>query len=289
MAIKLICKKSNGEQYDITKVLTKVTWSGDYKSCSRKLEFSLLYSGTDKNVPNIDIPLSSHVIFYENDVELFRGYVWEREKNSTGTTINYLAYDNGERLNKIKISYNIKDQTPSAIVDKICTEYKLNKGNIASSSVKIKKVFIGVSLYNLIMSAYTEESKRTGKKYMVEYKQDKLYVTEKGTVTLSVGFEEGKNITSTSFKESLSSVVNRVLIVDENGSFVSEVKDQNLINLHGLFQEVYRKVEGKDANEEAKALLKDVEQTCTLSGFGDTSCITGKGVQIKDSHTGLIG
>ena len=109
MAIKLICKKSNGEQYDITKVLTKVTWSGDYKSCSRKLEFSLLYSGTDKNVPNIDIPLSSHVIFYENDVELFRGYIWDREKNSTGTTINYLAYDNGERLNKIKISYNIKD------------------------------------------------------------------------------------------------------------------------------------------------------------------------------------
>ena len=79
MAIKLICQKSNGEQYDITPLLTKVTWSGDYKSCSRKLEFSLLYSGTDKNIPNIDIPLSSAIIFYENDVELFRGYIWERE------------------------------------------------------------------------------------------------------------------------------------------------------------------------------------------------------------------
>ena len=99
-------------------------------------------------------------------------------KSSTGTTINYLAYDNGERLNKIKISYNIKNLTPSSIVDKVCNEYSLTKGTIASSSVSIKKVFIGVSIYNLIMSAYTEESKRTGKNYMVQYKGDKLYVVE---------------------------------------------------------------------------------------------------------------
>ena len=289
MAIKLLCKKSNGDTYDITNSVVRVTWSGDYKSCSRKLEFSLLSNPEDKNMPKLDIPLSSMIIFSENNVELFRGFVWEREKSSTSKTIQYLAYDYGERLNKIKVSYNIKNETPSSIVSKICSEYGLSKGTVASSSVKIKKVFLGVSIYNTIMTAYTEQSKVDGNKYMLHYKGDKLHVSKKGNVKLNVSFEEGKNITSSTFKESLSNMVNKVLIVDENGSKVSEVKDDSMIRVHGLFQEVYRKEENKDATTEAKHLLNGVEQTCTLSGFGDNTCITGYGVQIKDSYTGLTG
>ena len=81
MAIKLVCKKSNGDMYDLTNAVEKVIWSGDYKSCSRKLEFSLLSNAEDINMPKLDIPLSSMIIFSENDKELFRGFVWEREKS----------------------------------------------------------------------------------------------------------------------------------------------------------------------------------------------------------------
>lgn len=287
--LKLICKKANGDILDISNLLSGVVWSGDYKSCARKLEFDLISSNSDKNIPNIDIPLSSLVIFYENNVELFRGYIWEREKSSNSNKTSYIAFDNGERLNKIKVSYNIKNETPTSITNKICTDYGLSKGSIASSSVKVKKVFIGVSIYDIIMSAYTEQANKDGKKYMLHYKGDKLNVTEKGIVKLDLSFEEGKNIIASSFKESISNMVNKVLIVDEAGNKVSEVKDENLLKVHGLFQEVYKKEENKDANVEAKAMLKGVEQTCSLSGFGDTSCITGYGVQVKDSHTGLVG
>ena len=54
--IKLICQKANGEKLDITNLLINITWSGDYKSCARKLEFSLISSPVDKNIPRIDIP-----------------------------------------------------------------------------------------------------------------------------------------------------------------------------------------------------------------------------------------
>ena len=54
--IKLICQKANNEKIDITNLLETVTWSGDYKSCSRKLEFSLVNSATDINIPKVDIP-----------------------------------------------------------------------------------------------------------------------------------------------------------------------------------------------------------------------------------------
>ena len=286
--IKLICQKATGEKIDITNLLINVTWSGDYKSCARKLEFSLISSPMDKNIPNIDIPLMSMILFYEDNTELFRGFVYEREKSSDNS-MSFLCYDYCAKLNDIKVSYNIKSETASSIYNKFLTEHGLNKGDIAQANTKIKKVFLGTTAYDMIMTAYTEEAKVTGKKYMLYTKGDKFCSSEKGNIKLNLSFEEGKNILSSNFKESVSNMVNKVLIVDDNGNKVSEVKNDEWLKTYGLFQEVYKKEENKDSNAEAKAMLNGVEQSCSLSGFGDTTCITGCGVQVKDTHTGLVG
>lgn len=286
--IKLICQKASGEKLDITNLLIDITWSGDYKSCARKLEFSLVSSSYDINIPKVDIPLMSVISFYEDDNELFKGFVYEREKSSDNS-MSFLCYDYCAKLNDIKVSKNIKNQTASTIYNNFLTEYGLNKGDIVSASTNINKVFLGVTAYDMIMTAYTEEAKNTGKKYMLYSRGNKFYASEKGIVKLKLSFEEGKNILSSSFKESVSNMVNKVLIVDENGNKVSEVKNEEWHKTYGLFQDVYKQQEGKDSNAEAKAMLKDIEQTCSLTGFGDTTCITGYGVQVKDTHTGLVG
>lgn len=286
--IKLICQKSSGEKIDITNLLINVTWSGDYKSCARKLEFSLISSPMDKNIPKVDIPIMSIISFYEDDNELFRGFVYEREKSSDNA-MSFLCYDYCAKLNDIKVSKNIKNQTASTIYNNFLTEYGLNKGDIIQANTGVTKVFLGVTAYDMIMTAYTEEAKATGKKYMLYSKGDKFCANEKGIVKLKLSFEEGKNILSSSFKESVSNMVNKVLIVDENGNKVSEVKNDEWLKTYGLFQDVYKQQEDKDSNAEANAMLKDIEQTCSLTGFGDTTCITGYGVQVKDTHTGLVG
>lgn len=286
--IKLICQKASGEKIDITNLLINVAWSGDYKSCARKLEFSLISSPMDKNIPKVDIPIMSIISFYEDDNELFRGFVYEREKSSDNA-MSFLCYDYCAKLNDIKVSKNIKNQTASTIYNNFLTEYGLNKGDIIQANTGVTKVFLGVTAYDMIMTAYTEEAKTTGKKYMLYSKGNKFYASEKGIVKLKLSFEEGKNILSSSFKESVSNMVNKVLIVDENGNKVSEVKNEEWHKTYGLFQDVYKQQEGKDSNAEAKAMLKDIEQTCSLTGFGDTTCITGYGVQVKDTHTGLVG
>ena len=285
---RLIYQKNNGEKLDITNLLEGITWSGDYKSCARKLEFSLISSPMDKNIPKVDIPLMSSVSFYEDDKELFKGFVYEREKSSDNS-MSFLCYDYCAKLNDIKVSYNIKNETASSIYNKFLTEYKLSKGDIVGASTPIKKVFLGTTAYDMIMTAYTEEAKKTGKKYMVYTKGDKFYSSEKGNVKLKLAFEEGKNILSSNFKESVSNMVNKVIIVDENGNKSSEVVNDEWLKTYGLFQEVYKKEENKDANAEAKAMLNGISQSCSLSGFGDTTCITGCGVQVKDLHTGLVG
>lgn len=286
--IKLICQKVNGEKLDITNLLINVTWSGDYKSCARKLEFSLISSPMDKNIPKVDIPIMSIISFYEDDNELFRGFVYEREKSSDNA-MSFLCYDYCAKLNDIKVSKNIKNQTASTIYNNFLTEYGLNKGDIIQAHTGVTKVFLGVTAYDMIMTAYTEEAKNTGKKYMLYSRGNKFYASEKGIVKLKLSFEEGKNILSSSFKETVSNMVNKVLIVDENGNKVSEVKNDEWLKTYGLFQDIYKIQENKDSNAEAKAMLKDIEQTCSLTGFGDTTCITGYGVQVKDSHTGLVG
>ena len=286
--IKLICQKANGEKLDITNLLINVTWSGDYKSCARKLEFSLISSPMDKNIPKVDIPLMSVISFYEDNNELFRGFVYEREKSSDNS-MSFLCYDHCAKLNDIKVSYNIKNESASSIYNKVLSEYGLNKGDIVGASTPISKVFLGVTIYDMVMTAYTEEAKKTGKKYMIYSIGDKFCSSEKGNVKLNLSFEEGKNILSSNFKESVSSMVNKVLIVDENGNKVSEVKNDEWLKTYGLFQEVYKKEENKDSNTEAKTMLSDINQSCSLSGFGDTTCITGYGVEVKDIHTGLVG
>ena len=286
--IKLICQKANGEKIDITNLLINITWSGDYKSCARKLEFSLISSPMDKNIPKVDIPIMSMISFYENSNELFRGFVYERERSSDNS-MSFLCYDYCAKLNDIKVSYNIKNETASSIYNKALSEYGLSKGDIVGASTPISKVFLGTTIYDMVMTAYTEEAKKTGKKYMLYSKGDKFCSSEKGNVKLKLSFEEGKNILSSNFKESVSKMVNKVLIVDDNGNKVSEVKNDEWLKTYGLFQDVYKKQEDKNSNAEAKAMLNGVEQSCSLSGFGDTTCITGYGVQVKDSHTGLVG
>ena len=286
--IKLICQKASGETLDITNLLINVTWSGDYKSCARKLEFSLISSPMDKNIPKVDIPLMSMILFYEDNNELFRGFVYEREKSSDNS-MSFLCYDYCAKLNDIKVSYNIKNETASSIYNKALSEYGLNKGDIVGASTPVKKVFLGVTIYDMVMTAYTEEAKKTGKKYMLYSKEDKFCSMEKGNVKLKLSFEEGKNILSSNFKESVSNMVNKVLIVDDNGDKISEVKNDEWLKAYGLFQDVYKKQEDKDANAEAKAMLNGIEQSCSLTGFGDATCITGYGVQVKDNYTGLVG
>lgn len=288
MAIQLTCFK-NGETYDITQIVTKVTWSGDINACSRKLEFSTISSATDKNIPNFDIPLSSLVVLYEDGKELFRGFIFDRGKDSSKTAKDYLAFDYAQKLNNIKVSYNIKDKTASEIMNMALKDYGFRIGKVASANTKIKKVFIKNTLYEMIQTAYTEQSKKDNKKYMIYADKNTINSMEKGITKLQVAFKEGENVISSTFKESVSNMVNKVIIVDENGNKKSEVRDDDMLKIHGLFQEVYKIEEGKDSNLEAKNMLKGVAKTCSLSGFGDTSCRVGYGVEVKDTHTGLTG
>ncbi|HBG1230839.1 TPA: C40 family peptidase [Clostridioides difficile] len=211
-----------------------------------------------------------------------------RSKDSSNNSISFTSKDMGFLLTQSEVSYNFKDKLVEDIAKQVFNDNKLAIGNIPKTNVKYTKMFIGVTGYDTIMSAYTEASKTTKKKYMIEANVDKFNVIEKGTVTLNVMFEEGSNLINTSFSESMENVKNKVLVVDQYGNKISEkVNDEIFKDVGVIMQKVIQQQENNTVDVESE--FKGIEQTCNLKGYGDVSCITGRGVKVKDSYTGLVG
>lgn len=239
--IKLTITNRSNKTYDITQLVQDVTWSGDYKQASRKLEFSIMSSIYDKDIPQVDIQEGYMVFFYEDGKELFRGFIYTIDKDSQQTS--YMAYDHAQKLVNIKVNYNFKEQTAKQITEKMLNDYSkwgLKKGTIVDDNIPWSKVFIGVSMYDTIMSAYTNSHNENDKEYMCYAKEGKIYTALKGDIKLRVQFSDINNIVSTSYHSSIENVVNKVIVVDDAGNEVATEEDKNSQELYGLFQEVIK-------------------------------------------------
>lgn len=287
---KVIVRNNSNEKLDISDLVSKVTIQGDYTQGARRLDCSYIASSLDLNIPIAQIQEFNYMYFYQDNKLVFRGTIYEISKDSSNNLITFYAYDEGVRTLKAKATYNFVDKTVTEIVNIIVKEFNIPIESFIKSDIKVTKIFFGQTLYDIFMSIYTIVSQSTGKKYMLEWTTDgKMRIVEKGIITLDVSFEEGYNLMSSSYTINLDNIVNRVAICDESYNYIKEVRDEETIKLYGIFQDIVKQTNGSDATEEAKAKLKGVEKKCTLSGFGDYTCITGRGVKVKDTYTGLVG
>ena len=258
--IKIEIVNRDNKKTDITQLVEKVTWSGDYKQASRKLEFSIISNKYDKKIPQVDIQEGYMVFFYEDKDELFRGFIYTIEK--TTDTTSYLAYDHAQKLVHTKINYNFKNMTAKQITEKMLDDYSkygIKKGSIVDDGVSWSKVFIGVSMYDTIMSAYTNSHANNGKEYMCYAKEGKICTALKGDIKLNVQFKEKENIISTTYKSSIENVVNRVVIVDDAGNQIGEEKNSKSIELYGLFQEIVK------AESKTTETTTEITETTTVN------------------------
>ena len=239
--IKLKIVDRDNKTTDITQIIESVTWSGDYKQASRKLEFTIISNKLDPNIPQVDIQEGYMVYFFEDNKELFRGFIYTIEKTKDNTI--YMAYDHAQKLVNVKVNYNFKQKTAKQITEQMIKDYSsygFKSGNIVNDGVFYSKIFIGVSMYDTIMSAYTNAHATNGKEYMCYAKEGKIHTALKGDIKLQVSFNEKENIIESTYKSSIENVVNRVIIVDDAGNKIGEKKNEKSIELYGLFQEVLK-------------------------------------------------
>lgn len=287
---KVIVRNNNNEKLDISDLVSKVTIQGDYTQGARRLDCSYMASSLDSNIPIAQIQEFNFMYFYQDNKLVFMGTIYEISKDSSNNLITFYAYDEGVRTLKTKATYNFVDKTVTEIVNIIVKEFNIPCESFIKSDIKVTKIFLSQTLYDIFMSIYTIVSQSTGKKYMLEWTvEGKMRIVEKGIITLDVAFEEGYNLMSSSYTVNLDNIINRIAIYDEAYNYIKDVRDEESIKLYGIFQDVIKQTNNTDATEEAKSKLKGVERKCTLSGFGDYTCVTGRGVKVKDTYTGLIG
>lgn len=294
MIIKWI-KYKNGSAYttDITQAVSSVSWSGSVSQAARTAEIAVIHAPNDKNITDLKLKIAAGdtIKLSETGNVIFVGEVITKETTSETGTVTYSCTDLLNHLLKSTGVYNFSDTTAERITKKVCADFGISTGSITETKAPIKKMIIdGNSIYEIIMMAYTKAAKQTGKKYICRMDGKKLTVTKKGTIVKNFVLTEEYNITNTKCEETIENMVNTVKIYDDNQKQIGEVKKDGWIEKYGIYQQVYKKEKGINAETAAKNMLSGVEKKVTLDGInGDISCIAGNGVEVYDKATGLNG
>lgn len=275
--------------YNITNYISSLDWSGSKSEVARKVGISMINPTTDPHIKTITLSLGSMLYVYDdNKKEIFRGYIIDRERGSN-QTLTYTAYDLLYYTLKSNATYKFKKKKPEEMTKAICKDMKIKVGSLSKTGKKYNLLMKDKPIYEIIMAGYTKAKKSTGNKYHMTTKQGKLYVTKMGDEWFTLELSDKSNITSSSTKESISEVVNKVKIYNDKGKLLKVVKDEKSIVKYGIFQHTYTKEKDKNATNSAKAMLKGVSKTMDIECIGYVGCVTGKCVKIKDSTTGHTG
>lgn len=276
---------------DITQYVNSISWGGSISEVARKLELKIVNAPVDENITPLNIGLADPIYLFEDDkeTELFRGFVVDREASSATGTVTYTAYDLLFYTLKSNATYNFSKKTAEAITKMVCNDVEIPVGSLASTGLSQKLIVQNVSIYEIIMRAYTQAHQKNGKKYIVRAKKGSLNVEEMGKIGCKIELSEDSNILSSKYTESISNMVNKVRIYDGEGKQVGVVQNSTNIKKYGIFQSTYTKEEGKNATTTAKSLFKGVDKTFTLECINYNGAVAGTGAVIKDSTTGLKG
>lgn len=270
---------------DATRLVEKIEWSGDKTQAARKLEVTLIQDDRDKKIPVLDLDVGYTVQgFTEKDELVFVGNVYELERDRAKSTVKLTCFDHLFVLNRSKTTRKFMNALPEDIAVQICNEMGVKPGNIAKTGIPVSFIANAKTGYQIILGAYTEAKKKNEKQYQLLMNGEVLDVIEKGTM-IDFKLDSARNMDGSVYKESITELVNRVLVVDDKGNIIGEtIDDTESQEKYSRFQTVYKQQKDKDTQSEAKDLLTKPKREGNVTALGDYTCVTGFSVEIKDGN-----
>ncbi len=284
---------------DISRLLTKCTWSGSRLQVARRLEFEFVQDDRDPNIPVIQFENGYTVrglndnakSFDDTDNMEFIGNIYKVERNRKEGRVSVVAYDHLHVLGVSKTTRKFTEAKPEDIAGQICQELGVKPGTFAKTDTPVSFIANAKTGYQIIQSAYFEASKKTKKKYQPIMNGDKLDVIEKGELIKDK--ETGENYTADStvnmtesvYKESIEKLINQILVVDDKGNTVSIQKDEDSIKKYSMFQDVYKTDPNKDTQTEIKDILEKnkIDRGGYITVLGDYRVKSSYSIVVKDS------
>lgn len=277
----------DGTKTEITEIVSTLSITGEYRSCARSCDFSIIHGYSDERTWLITIKVGDILKVIDKDKVMFQGPVWTKSKQTDGTTLDFTAKDYGIYLKKNKASYTFQGMTAEAITKKVCGDFGLQTGSLAITGKPINRIFRNNTLYDIIMTAYSIGG--GDKLYFAKFEGELFYVLEKGKTEVDP-LESGVNLLTANVSESLESMVNRVRVYNKEDSLIKEYTNAEDTELYGFLTEVIRiSNDTDDYEEKAKKTLEGVERKITVTNLGDSQYMTGRKVIVKEPYTGLSG
>lgn len=268
---------------EIKTILDGMTWSGARDICTRQLVFSFLCNPLKKDIPIYKVNVGSKVEWIENGITRFLGYVEEMPYNTDDDTITLTCQDLTTRLIRSTFIGRMKG-TLTELANNICGSFGIKNG-IESDSTHIHNIVSegDLTYYDVLSIACQSVFDR----FTLYMDGDTLKLTDKTTVNK---FEIGLNIRSSSFRQSISDMVNRVLIIDNNGTVLQAVENTEDIQKYGLFQATYNyNKDSKNNLAEAQKVLKGIKNEGSIVVNNDNNCISGRRIEIFEPVNNLNG
>lgn len=291
----------DGFKQDISDFVAGVQYSGDIQSAARKLELSVL-SGTDVFIPKLEIRKGGLLTLFSEEKELMRAVVFREDRDDKGN-VKVTGYTHGIYLAKNKDTHVFTRMKASQIAEKICSEFQIPTGTVEDTKeVFTSLIFREKTLWDMIVIALTETTKRTGIKYRMFFKEGKLNLCEKRTQYTSWMLEEGVNLMSANISSSIEETKNAVKVIGRNSMDSKEegpsytAEDAQSQKLYGVLQEVSEE-SGSDisqsklrqiAENKLKELGKEQIET-SVEALGIDDVEAGMAVYVKETATGLTG
>lgn len=261
---------------EILTVLDGMSWNGAKDICSRTLQFQFLYNPINKDIPKYSAKVGDKVTWSEDDKILFLGYIEQLPYNTDDDTISVTCCDLMTHLMRSKAIGRFKG-TLNELCNSICGIFNLKNGVKIDNSHVHNIVSNGDLSYFEILTTACD----------VMFERYTLYL-DGATLKLAehesqAKFEIGKTIRSSNFSQSIGEMVNRVLIIDDNGKIKGSVENSEDIQKYGLFQEVYNyNKDSKNNLADAKKMLKSVINDGSIVVNNDNKCISGRFIEINE-------
>lgn len=288
---KLQSRVSGGTK-DISDYIVNFTWQGAIDQAARKIDFSIAYNVKDKGFVNQNIIVGDMIFIYWIDddtqgaqpVEIFRGVIFARNRNTENFTFEYTAYDRLIYLAKSKTTRKFSNITVESVIEQVANDNGIEIGNICQIGIYVDFIADKQSYTEIIKKAFALAYAQNGKLYHYYLNQDKLYVVEQSEIIENYTASDSVNVQNTQHSESIEDMINTVMIVDANGVEIGRVSNDSDLEAYGSLQEVYKVDKKQDTQTAAKAMLKTVDFKSTLTGIGNVQCISGYAVTVQEEQ-----
>ena len=218
---------------------------------------------------------------------VFQGIIVS-EKQSGANKYTYTCFDYCFYLNKSEIEIQFNGVSGLEAIKKVCKENDVPLGNVADIKTKIKKIYQGQPVSDVIKDIIKQATEETGYKYRLEYREGKVHVEDyKDLVLDKVITQPINNYSRDLSMEDMRNSIVAISSKEKSKSVKSTIQDDESIKKYGLIKKIIKVDDKKQAQtaQIAKKTIQDsnkIKEKLSLTLLGDDTVRSGRVIIIND-------